>query len=193
MNIGRHLLPHEFDLLVDEEVGFGIPPLWAHVRDCSQCAAELSAARAAVEQIEQLPHLQPTPLFTERVMSQVHVFRPWYATALDLARRMVPRAGPLRAAVATAAALVAVSLTATAFWAATRIDSFLLLLGVLAQQMRLATLEVAGTLFGSAAVAALEAGGTRTIGLAAVVLLVSAAVGWVWIARAARTVRQRAR
>jgi hypothetical protein len=193
LNIGRHLLPHEFDLLVDEEVGFGIPPLWAHVRDCSQCAAELSAARAAVEQIEQLPHLRPSPLFTERVMSQVHVFRPWYATALDIARRLVPQAGPLRAAVATAAALAAVSLTGAAFWAATRIDSFLLLLGILAQQLRVVTLEIAGSLFGSAAVAALEAGGGRTAGVAAFVLLVSAAVGWAWIARAARTVRQRAR
>ena len=193
MNIERHLLPHEFDLLVDEEVGFGIPPLWAHVRDCSQCAAELSAARAAVEQIEQLPHLQASPLFTQRVMSQVHVFRPWYATALDVGRRIVPQAGPLRAAVVTAAALAAVSLTGTALWAATRIDSFLLLLGILAQQIRVTIVEVAGTLFGSAAVAALEAGGARTIGLAAIVLLLSAVVGWAWIARAARTVRQTAR
>ena len=192
MSIERHLLPHEFDLLVDEEVGFGIPPLWAHVRDCSQCAAELSAARAAVEQIEQLPHVLPSPLFAERVMSHVHVFRPWYATALDVARSMVPQGGPLRVAVATATALAAVSLTGTALWAATRIDSFLLLLGILTQQLRVATLEVAGTLFGSAAVAALEAGGARTIGLAAVVLLVSAVLGWTWIARAARVVRTRA-
>ena len=189
MSIDRHLLPHEFDLLVDEEVGFGIPPLWAHVRDCSQCAAELSAARAAVEQIEHLPHMLPSPLFTERVMSQVHVFRPWYATALDVGRRMVPQGGPLRAAVVTAAALAAVSLTGTALWAATRIDSFLLLLGILTQQLRMATLEVAGALFGSNAVAALETGGATTVGIAALVLLVSAVLGWTWIARAARVVR----
>jgi hypothetical protein len=106
---------------------------------------------------------------------------------------MVPQGGPLRVAVATATALAAVSLTGTALWAATRIDSFLLLLSILTQQLRVATLEVAGTLFGSTAVAALETGGATTVGIAALVLLVSAVLGWTWIARAARVVRTRAR
>lgn len=193
MNIGRHLLPHEFDLLVDEEVGFGIPPLLAHVRECADCAAQLEAARALVAQIERLPHLTPSPLFAERVMSHVQVFRPWHATALDHARRLVPRAGPLRIAVATALALASVTLTGTALWAATRIDSFLLLLGLLAEQARRATFEVVSTLFGAEALAAVQAGGTPVLLLSLTAVLVSAIAGAFWIARAARTISARRR
>ncbi len=193
MSIQRHLLPHEFDLLLDEEVGFGIPPLWAHVRECDRCAAELNTARVALEKIEHLPHLAPSPLFSEQVMTQVRVFRPWHAAALDLARRLVPQAGPLRAAVAIAAALSAVTLTGTALWAATRVDAFLLLLGLMAEQVRRGALDVAGTLFGSAGVAALEAGGTGMMLIATAAVLLSAIAGIVWIARAARTVSARGR
>jgi hypothetical protein len=191
LSISRHLLPHEFDLLLDDEVGFGIPPLQAHVRECEQCASELAIARAAVEQLEHLPHLSASPLFTERVLSQVQVFQPWHAAAFDLARRLVPQSGPVRAVVATAAALAAVTLTGTALWAATRIDAFLLLLGLLAEQTRRALLDVAGNLFGTAAVAAVQAGGGRMLLLASVALFFSALVGVAWLARAARLARSR--
>jgi hypothetical protein len=193
LSINRHLLPHEFDLLLDEEVGFGIPPLQAHIRECQQCATELATAQAALERLEHLPHLSASPLFTERVMSHVQVFRPWHAAALDVARRLVPRAGPLRAAVATAAALAAVTLTGTALWAATRVDAFLLLLGLLAEQARRALFDVVGTVFGNAAVAALQTGGSRAMLIASVALFMSAAMGVAWLARAARIARARSR
>ena len=41
----RHLLPNEIDLLVDGEVGFGVAPLRAHVRECAECHAKLDEAR----------------------------------------------------------------------------------------------------------------------------------------------------
>ena len=36
----RHLLPDEIDLLLDDEVGFGVAPLKAHIRDCADCRAQ---------------------------------------------------------------------------------------------------------------------------------------------------------
>lgn len=193
MTLHRHLLPHEFDLLLDEEVGFGVPPLRAHARDCQQCAAELADARAAMAELERIPRLMPSPLFTERVMAKVHVFRPWYATALDVARRLVPRPGPIRTAVATAAALACVTLTVLGLWIATRADQFLALVALTAEQVRLVGLEVAGALLGASAVAAIQTGGTRMLAVGAAALLISTAVAVAAITRAARVVRARDR
>ena len=41
----RHLLPDEIDLLLDDEVGFGVNPLRSHVRDCADCRAKVEDAR----------------------------------------------------------------------------------------------------------------------------------------------------
>ena len=91
----RHLLPEEIDLLLDGEVGFGTAPLKAHARSCAECRAELEDARAVVRELEHLPHLSPSPLFTERIMAHVQVFVPWHVALLDTARQwMPPAAGP---------------------------------------------------------------------------------------------------
>ncbi len=92
----RHLLPDEIDLLLDNEEGFGVQPLRAHVRGCAECRAELEDARAVVAELEHLPHLVPSRLFADRVMANVQVFEPWHVAALDTARRWVPRSRPAR-------------------------------------------------------------------------------------------------
>ena len=92
----RHLLPNEIDLLLDGEVGFGVTPLKAHVRTCEDCRTTLEEARTVVTALEHLPHLAPSPLFANRLMSQVQVFVPWHVAALDSARRYVPRSQPVR-------------------------------------------------------------------------------------------------
>jgi hypothetical protein len=193
LTLHRHLLPHEFDLLLDEEVGFGVPPLRAHARDCPQCAAELADARTAMNQLERIPRLVPSPLFAERVMARVHVFRPWYATALDVARRLIPQPGPIRTVVATAAALACVTLTLLGLWIATRADQFLAFAALTAEQARLVGVELAGTLFGGAAVAAIQTGGRGTLAVGVTALLLSTAFAAAGIARAARVVRARGR
>ena len=81
----RHLLPDEIDALLDSEVGFGVAPLEAHLRECASCRADLEAGRRVVEAIEQLPRLAPTPLFGDHVMAQVNVYEPWYVAARDTA------------------------------------------------------------------------------------------------------------
>ena len=61
----RHLLPDEIDLLLDDEVGFGVAPLKAHIRDCAECRAKLDEAQLVVDALEDSPiSLRPTPLPT---------------------------------------------------------------------------------------------------------------------------------
>ncbi|HMI58475.1 MAG TPA: hypothetical protein VK511_10530, partial [Gemmatimonadaceae bacterium] len=104
----RHLLPEEIDLLLDGEVGFGTPPLKAHVRSCTVCSKELEGARALVRQLEHLPHIAPSPLFASRVMSRVQLFVPWHVALLDSVRGLIPQSRALRFATAGLFATIAV-------------------------------------------------------------------------------------
>ena len=107
----RHLLPEEIDLLLDGEVGFGTPPLKAHVRSCAACSHELESARALVRQLEHLPHIAPSPLFASRVLSRVQLFVPWHVALLDSMRGLVPQSRGLRVAAAAMFEIVATALT----------------------------------------------------------------------------------
>src|SRR5687767_4502758 len=127
--MNRHLLPDEFDLLVDEEIGFGVPELQAHVRECDKCRIELDSARTVMSTIESLPHLSPSPLFAEKVMAQVNVFEPWHVAAANTIRALVPRHRPVRIALGAAALTSCVTLTTIFVWIASRFDSAMLLAG----------------------------------------------------------------
>ena len=99
----RHLLPTEIDLLLDDEEGFGVAPLKAHVRSCPDCMARLEDARLVTDAIEELPHFAPSFSFTDTVMAQVPVFVPWHVAARDTVRsavrQWVPDSRPARAVV----------------------------------------------------------------------------------------------
>ncbi len=122
----RHLLPEEFDLLVDAEagldVGFGVAELRAHARACPACAAELDAARAVAAELDALPRLAPAPPFADRVMQQVQVFEPWHVALADAARRLVPASRPLRVAALAGAAGSGAVLTLVLTWLVARAD-----------------------------------------------------------------------
>ena len=92
----RHLLPDEIDQLLDGEAGFGVAPLLAHVENCPTCRADLAEARQVVSALERMPHFAPSPLFRDRVMTQVQVFEPWHVSALDTAKRWLPASRPAR-------------------------------------------------------------------------------------------------
>ena len=79
----RHLLPDEIDQLLDDELGFGMAPLKAHLSECDDCRGRYEDARAVTDLIDKLPHHVPSHRFAENVMSQVEVFVPWHVTALD--------------------------------------------------------------------------------------------------------------
>lgn len=148
--MNRHLLSDEIDLLVDGDVGFGVAPLRAHVRQCAECRTRVDEAREIVDGLESLPHLAPSPLFSERVMGQVHVFEPWQVAARDSVRRLVPRSLPARVAAAVAAASMSVALTVVSVWVATRLDLLSYVGGVALEQGRIALATVLAAIVGSA-------------------------------------------
>lgn len=112
----RHLLPDEFDLLLDGESGFGVSQLQGHLRDCATCREELALMRTFVDAIEELPELAPSRSLADRVMANVHVFVPWHVAARDWALGWLPEQRGLRVAAASAATLVAGASTAGLAW-----------------------------------------------------------------------------
>lgn len=146
----RHLLPSEIDLLLDGDVGFGTSPLKTHVRKCPSCRAELDEARTTVKALEHLPHLAPSPLFTERVLSRVNIFVPWHVAVLDTLRGFVPSTRRGRIAFGLAGGSLAAVMSVLVLWIAMRFDAVLFAAGILADRVRLAILDAAGTLLAGA-------------------------------------------
>ncbi|GJG85252.1 hypothetical protein tb265_04330 [Gemmatimonadetes bacterium T265] len=124
--MNRHLLPDEFDLLVDAESGlesgFGVAPLRAHVRECATCRAELEQAEALAATLDVLPHFAPSVGFADRVMADVQVFEPWHVALADTVRRLVPASPPLRALAAGGVLAMGTLLTTVTLWVLARAD-----------------------------------------------------------------------
>ncbi|MGH7718654.1 MAG: hypothetical protein ACREON_07410 [Gemmatimonadaceae bacterium] len=179
----RHLLPDEIDQLLDGEVGFGTAPLKSHVRRCAECRAELDEARTLVRALEHLPYLGPSPLFTQRVMSQVQVFVPWHVALLDAVRGWLPRSRPAKVAVGTALGSLAVVLTVASLWLITQLDTALfaltLGLGRVRAAMGSALAEALAGVVGEPGLIALRASGPwgLMVVAAALLLLTAAAAG----------------
>lgn len=171
----RHLLPEEIDLLLDGEVGFGVQPLRAHARQCSECRARLDDARAVTAALEQLPHFTPPASFADGVMSRVHVFEPAHVAAADTIRRLVPRSHPTRVLLGALAASVGFVLTAASVLLITQLDLMALSSGVVIERGREALSSMLagalGRVIGEPAVGALlQRGGLGLAAAAAAVL-----------------------
>jgi hypothetical protein len=193
----RHLLPNEIDLLLDGEVGFGVAPLRAHVDDCAECQARLTNARVVVDALEDLPHFAPKLRFADRVMAQVQVIEPWYAPALDAARRLVPQSVPVRVLTVATASVAATMLSAGAAWLALRADAVLYVLGLVTDKARAAVMSGAGALVGDTlgqpGLDALRSGSLTGLAAAAGLVLVAvggATFGFRVLASASRRVRE---
>lgn len=190
----RHLLPEEIDLLLDGEVGFGTPPLKAHVRNCVSCRSELEGARALVRQLEHLPHIAPSPLFAGRVLSRVQLFVPWHVALLDSVRGFVPQSRALRFAAAGLFASIAVVLTVISAWVFTRIDAVMFTADLVLDRVRSAAFGAVGSamsaLFGEAA-RPLLAGGAMGLAVAALLLVITGAAAATMIRVAAVRARGR--
>jgi hypothetical protein len=192
--VERHLLPEEIDLLLDGEVGFGTPPLKAHVRSCAVCSKELEGARALVRQLEHLPHISPSPMFAGRVMARVQLFVPWHVALLDSVRGLIPRSRGLRVAAAGFFATIAVVLTMVSVWAWARLDAVMFTADFVLDRMRNAAFGAVAkgvsALFGEAA-RPLLAGGVMGLATAALLLVVTAAAAAAMIRVAAVRARGR--
>jgi len=173
--VKRHLLPNEIDLLLDGEVGFGVTPLKAHVRGCADCRSRLDEARAVVTQLEHMPHFAPSPLFADRLMSQVQVFVPWHVAALDSARRFVPKSQPVRYLVGAMAASMALIMTSLSLWLMTRADMAVFFADLVASRTRDFLVSAVGNVlvgaFGEPALQMLRGSGFLGLTLALAVLM----------------------
>jgi hypothetical protein len=171
----RHLLPTEIDLLLDDEEGFGVAPLKAHVRSCADCMSRVEEARVVTDAIEELPHFAPAFSFADSVMAQVPVFVPWHVAARDTVRgavqRWAPESRPARIAAVGLAASVASVLTVAILWIATQTDLLVFASSVAGTRLREmiadGTREAMLALFGSQTLALASQAGT--MGLVALV------------------------
>jgi len=176
----RHLLPTEIDLLLDDEEGFGVAPLKAHVRACPECLARLEEARIVSDAIEELPHFAPSFSFADSIMAQVPVYVPWHVAARDTVRsaiqRWAPASRPARVAVVGLAAAVASVLTIGILWIATQTDLLVFATGIADTRLRELLLtggrDAMTSLFGAQTVALASQAGT-----AGLVLLVGGFLG----------------
>jgi anti-sigma factor RsiW len=165
----RHLLPNEIDLLVDGEAGFGVAPLRAHVAECDDCRARLDDARIVVDALEALPHFAPDSRLADRVMAQVPVFVPAHVAARDSVTRWLPQSAPTRAAVAVVGTSIAGLLTVAMVWLATRGDAAIFATSLFADRLQSLVIgtarDLALSLLGESAVAAIQASGTLGVTL----------------------------
>ena len=173
----RHLLPDEFNLLLDGEVGFGVTALRAHVRRCAHCRAELDAQRAVVAELEEMPHFAPSPLFADRVMARVQVFEPAHVAATDTARRWLPESRPARVLVGAFASAAAFVVSVAVLWAVGHLDVMVALTGVVSERTRGAVGRgvsgLAASALGEPAANALAATGPAALALALSAVLVA--------------------
>ena len=167
----RHLLPNEFDLLLDEPSGFGVQPLRQHVRDCADCRARLDEAREVVGALSELPLLSPRMGMADRVMSRVPVFEPWHVAARDTVLRWVPSSPTARALAAVMVAIVGTVFTGLTLFVATRGDLLAFVTGVAGESAATAVANAAGdlvvALFGAQVIDAIRQVGPLGIAFAA--------------------------
>lgn len=176
----RHLLPSEIDLLLDGEVGFGTSPLKTHIRKCPTCRSELEDARETVRALEHLPHLAPSPLFAERVLSRVSIFIPWHVAVLDTVRGLLPSSRPGRIAFGVGAGSLAAVMSVLVLWIALRFDAVLFAAGLLVDRVRERILEGAGGLLagalGDSAYAVVRTSGIFGLAILTLALVAAAAL-----------------
>jgi len=167
----RHLLPNEFDLLLDEESGFGVQPLRDHVRGCTQCSARLAEARELVASLDELPLMSPRMGMADRVMTQVPVFVPWHVAARDTVTQWLPSTPAMRGLAAALIAVVGSVLTGLTLWIATRGDVLALFTGLVGEGVRNTVSQTAGDvvvgLFGPQLAVAVQQVGPLGVALAA--------------------------
>jgi anti-sigma factor RsiW len=171
----RHLLPDEFEEIIDGEAGESTAALREHLEQCDECKAELAKRHELSTTLEHLVHHGPAPLFSYRVMSQVQVFEPWHVALRDSVRRLVPRTRAARWFAGITAIFVASLLTVAGIWAALNTESAWLFAEVGVKRTRAAVLgSIKGaleTVFGRDALNALEGTGMMGTLIAASIVI----------------------
>lgn len=192
----RHLRPDEIELLLDGEEGFGVAPLRAHVRKCASCDAEMDKARELMLALDALPDFVPSSAFADRVMSQVQVFEPWHAAAMNTAQQFVPTSRPARLAASVGVAVSAGLITAAGTWAVARADIALLMtqmgLESVREQFSAASSDLLSTVVGQPGLQAMQTSTPEMLALIMGGFVAVAGLGVVGL-RSLATVSRRAR
>ncbi len=181
----RHLLPDEFEPLLDGDAGEATSALRDHVEACAECRAELAKQSELTRALDHLRHHGPAPLFAYRVMSHVQVFEPWHVALRDFVRRLIPRTAAARWVAGVTAVAVAMVMTGAGVWAALNTESAWLFAEVGVKRVRAAFLSsvrgVIESAFGRDALSAIEGTGATGSVIAVSILLaviLIAAVGF---------------
>jgi hypothetical protein len=190
-----HHIPEHIDIHLDGDEGFFSYPLRKHLQGCADCRTALERARAVNDLLERLPHSAPRADFSQRVMSKVQVFEPWYVSLADSAARLIPARGPWRTLTAIGTGAAALTLSALVIWVATRID-----VAAYAAHLGWTRLEswavaagssVVSSLFGEAALASVQKGGATTLAIGATLLIAALAVATFGLRTLLATARRR--
>jgi hypothetical protein len=166
----RHLLPNEFDLLLDEESGFGVQPLREHVRGCPDCRAQLASAKRVASTLAEVPLIAPRYGLADRVMARVPVFVPWHVSARDTVVEWIPTGRVARLAAAAFVGVAGTLVSSLTLWIATRGDLVSLVTGLAGEGVQRAAADAAGDLIvailGPQVVTVVQQLGTLGVGLA---------------------------
>lgn len=192
----RHLLPNEIDLLVDGEVGFGVAPLLAHVRECDACRREVEDGRQVASLLEELPRFAPSYGLADRVMAQVPVFVPWHVAARDAVMEWVPASKPFRALALAGGSALAALLTMATLWVITRGELVSMVTVAAGDRVRSAfsigLREVLASVFGEQVFTAIAQPGIPLLAVAGAGFVVAAALAVLGLRAAAAAGRRRA-
>ena len=124
IDLGRPVAPHLTAEDLEQWADGRLPaPREAHLRDCPECQVLADQERALVHRLQALPLFNPSPGFSERVMSRIHIPVTSLAGAWRYWRTWVS-VNPIGVgAAAGAAVLMGGSLAASAAWAAAHQDT----------------------------------------------------------------------
>lgn len=142
----RHLLPNEIDLLLDEESGFGVQPLRAHVRGCPDCRARMDSAESVAAALAQIPLIAPRYGMADRVMSQVPIFVPWQVSARDSVVQWIPTGRVARLTAAVVVGVAGTLVSGLTLWIASRGDLVAMATGLAGEGAQVAAADAAGDL-----------------------------------------------
>lgn len=149
-------------------------PLKAHLAQCAGCRAEFEAQREVTNALESLPHFAPSPLLSQRIMSQVQIFEPWHVTLRDRVASALPRTRAGRTLVFGTGGVMAVTMSILTVWLAHRADAVLFLGALIGQRLRDAVTggvsDAVASTVGQGAAATVASNGLLGVGLAVAAL-----------------------
>lgn len=121
----NHPEPERLQAFVEDALDVGTAAaVDAHVASCARCQGEVEELRSLFAMLSELAYHAPAAGFADRVMTGVHVRRPWFAWAEEWVRewaeRLTPKSTRALALTSGMVALPAIATTALVWWLLSR-------------------------------------------------------------------------